>query len=199
MFKINKIRSFFNIQSYLFKLELNISPFLTLFSILAHMLNSFLPIILSLIYKKLIDALETSYISMSVEQELYLAICVYLIGLFLVQLIRQWSGLISSEAGEVIQHRLNCDIMKKMSEHGIAFFDDPENKDSLDKINLFKSSIGSGISIGINIIMKLSSLMVSLFLFIPYNPVLGLLYILTYIPGSIVQYRLNKKMNQFYL
>ena len=45
--------------------------------------------------------------------------------------------------------------------------------------------------------MLIISLSIGLTLFLPYNPILGIIYIFTYLPGAIVSYKQKRKMQEY--
>lgn len=85
----------------------------------------------------------------------------------------------------------------KLNKLKIEFYDAPNNRDMLNKAWQYQATVQSSTSTGLNIIFSVITLTVSFGIFFPYNPLLCFIYVLTYIPGAIMQYKTNRDVNAY--
>lgn len=104
---------------------------------------------------------------------------------------------INQDHNEKIRFRLNELMSDKLNKLKIDFYDAPNNRDMLNKAWQYQATVQSSTSTGLNIIFSVITLTVSFGIFFPYNPLLCFIYVLTYIPGAIMQYKTNRDVNAY--
>lgn len=192
---MSKLKNLLNSQSFLLKLTLSTSPVLTLSSLLIELFNSFLPLFNAFLWKNIIDEIQISYNMMSVSDKFWQTVLLYVGLITASKIFNSGCSIMSGYLGERIQVKLNLKIMTTISLLPCEFFDDPANRDLLNKVNNYKGRVESSIRIGMSMIICMISMGSGLFMFIPYNPIVGIIYIITFLPGSIAQYKAVMKLD----
>ena len=116
---------------------------------------------------------------------------------FISSLLSSIGYAVRQDHNEKIRFRLNQLMSDKLNRLRIDFYDHPSNRDMLNKAWQYQVTVQSSTGTGLSIFFSIITLAVSFGLFFPYNPLLCFLYVLTYIPGVIMQYRTNRSVNTY--
>lgn len=192
-----KIKQMIQAVSFTFKLSWETSPLITIISIIVDGINNFLPLIATFLWKDILDKIQLSYETMEIHNSLGLLIITYIILLTLQKTLNFSFSIVNEYLGGLVQQKLNLQLMSTMSELECEFYDNPENKDLLNAVNQYKSSVSSNTSHGLHMFMLFISLVIGIIMFIPYNFILGIIYIMTFIPGSIARYKASITMDYY--
>ena len=184
-------------EKFLISFMWGISPWRTLVSIAINAMNFFLPYLTAFLGKTIVDQMTISFDNMTVVDSLWIFIGIYFGIQVVTAIAREASHIPAFDMGEKARHKLDIEMMDRLSHLDSAFYDIPENRDMLDKVNQYKSMVVSSANTYITAFMLLCSLSLGLTLFLPYNPILGIFYIFTYLPGAIVSYKHQQKMQWF--
>ena len=193
----SQVRNVVQSQLYLFKIMLHDAPFHFAVSAFTEIMNGFLPLFTAFLWKVVIDKITIFYETMTVAESLYLFIGIYIATDVISSIINRCCSVVSGDLGNKIEYKVNLQMMDAMSNLENSFFDDPKNRDILNKMNQYKGRVSYSISRGISLVVAVISLITGLCMFVPYNPLLGIIYIVTFIPGSIAEYKAKKKLDYY--
>ena len=87
--------------------------------------------------------------------------------------------------------------MEHMAKIDIETFDNPENADKIDVALNSTWSIANRAYWPVDAISYLISFLSSCVVFLAYNYILGVIFLITYIPGAIISFSNSKKMDKF--
>ena len=192
-----KEKSFFLSQIFLLRTLWRSSPWQTILSVIVEALNNFLPLFTAYLWKLITDQLVISYQEMCLSGSLWAILGSFVFLQTIRSVINFGSNIASEDLGNKLEKTLNLQLMEAMSELECSFYDDPQNADMLNKVHLFKSEVSQSISSGISLILTILSFVTALIMFIPHNPLFGIGYILTFIPGSIAEYKSNQRVDLY--
>ena len=164
--------------------------------LLLNIVNALLPATKIMIWKVILDTLQNTNIESLDFQFLILlfsALVVSSVGIGLVQNIK---GFIESSIIDKAQLSIDVEIMEKLSELDAAYYDNPENRDTLDLVKNSKMMICEGILWPVKIIQSMLTFasVTSVFLFI--SPILAIVYLAAAVPQAISTARLEKLIDQ---
>ena len=154
------------------------------------------PLINVWIWKLLIDEFESIYVFGMYDQSVWLLICVY-IGVKIINTIcMSTSSLLAGKIYRKTRHTLNCRIIKKTSQLDETFFSDPENSDIIQVAKSSEIYFAKRAPEELSLVIKIISFTIMLVTFFAYYPLGALLYLITYIPGTINSYKYKKRMDE---
>ncbi len=187
-----QIKLFFLAEGFLWKLtwEAGIGAFFL--EILLSLFFSLVPLAQSFLWKIVIDRLIEYNLN-----DLLLYLGLFCLIPFISSLLSSISYAVRQNHNEKIRFRLNQLMSDKLNRLQIGFYDHPGNRDMINKAWQYQVTVQSSTGTGLSIIFSIITLAVSFGLFFPYNPLLCFLYVLTYIPGAIMQYRTNRSVNTY--
>lgn len=189
---IEQIKLFFVIECFLWRLtwEAGIGAFFL--EILLSLFFSIVPLIQSFMWKIVIDRL----IEYNPDNFL-LYLGIFCLIPFISSMLAGIGYAVKQDRNEKIRFRLNQLMSDKLNRLRVDFYDYPSNRDMLNKAWQYQATVQSSTVTGLSIIFSIITLSASFALFFPYNPLLCFLYVLTYIPGAIMQYKTNQAVNAF--
>ena len=184
-------------EKFLITFMWKISPWRTFISIAINAMNFFLPYLTAFLGKKIVDQMIISFDNWNVVDSLWSFIGIYFGIQVITTIAREASHIPAFDLGEKARRKLDLEMMDRLSHLDSAFYDDSENRDILDKVGQYQNMVVNSSNTYISVFMLLISLSIGLTLFLPYNPILGMFYILTYLPGAIVSYKQQQKMQWY--
>lgn len=149
------------------------------------------------LWKLILDELIVIYQTKTSDGSVWIYLGIYLS----LQVLSSILSRIKSVLYEKIIRKSTClldkAIMEKMSKIDTEFFDDPKNHDSLNAAQTSESYIVENIPWAVDTIMRIITFIAGLIMFLSYDLIVGVIYIATYIPGAIVSYRHELKVDQW--
>lgn len=194
---LKKISDVIISQCYLLKMVFSVSPFLSLYSVIVEIINNFLPLFTAYLWKLTVDEMQITYENSTVSSSLWVFLGLFIVLTTAREIVNYGSRVASEHLGNKLQQKLNLELMAASVNLECSFYDDPKNADIINKIDQYKGTVSGSISRGISLTIAGLSLIAGLFMFIPYNAILGIVYILSFLPGSIAQYIAQKKMDYY--
>lgn len=187
-----KVKLFLATEKFLWQLTWESGKGVFFLDILLSLFFSLTPLAQSFIWKIVIDRL----IEYNLENSL-LYLGIFCLIPFVNSLLSGISYSFNQDHNEKIRFRLNQLMSDKLNRLRIDFYDHPSNRDMLNKAWQYQVTVQSSTRTGLNMIFSIITLAVSFGMFFPYNPLLCFLYVLTYIPGSIMQYKTDQAVNAY--
>lgn len=92
---------------------------------------------------------------------------------------------------------LDTTIMQKMIDVDATFFDNPDNSDMLVVARTSESYITDNMTWMIDTVIRIIAFISGLVIFLSYDWIVGILFMVTYIPGAIISFRHRKKMDNW--
>ncbi len=184
-------------EGFLVKLLFKTDPIRALLYCSLICLQYAIPLINVWIWKMIIDELTLIYQTQIVATAVWIYLAVYLALQILSSVIVHIVSVIYEKIERKATHNMDMDIMKKMAQIDIAFFDDPSNSDELYSANTSESHITGNMYWAMNTIIRIISFISGLIVFLSYDIIFGLLYMATYIPGAIISYKNKAKVDQW--
>ena len=193
----NLFRRHISAQIILFKTSWHVSRLMTILSFVFEIIANFFPLYLAFVERRLIDGITFEADNrLDLTQSLFLIVLLYAILLFFSKILISAKEIIKGEYSALIQRKLNVQLMNKLATLECEFFDTPDNQNLINQIHLYKTDIGNSFNYGTSIIVSLASLVTGLALFLPFQPILGFFYIITFLPSSIMNYKAKTSMEK---
>ncbi len=145
------------------------------------------------IWKLVLDELTEIYLTGTSGGVVWVYLGVYLLLQVTHTLMWNLKNVLCDKLSRKAACHLDMQIMRKMAQIDTAFFDNPENNDRLEAAQSSETFITGNIYFVINTLVQIITFAAGLAMFLSYNPIVGLIYIATYIPGAIISYKNEKK------
>lgn len=158
-----------------------------------------IPLVSVWLWKLILDELTAIYLAHTANICLWLYLAIYLVLQVLVSSLVQTVSVISQTINRKAACHLDMAIMRKMAHTETAFFDNPENKDKLAAAQTSETFITGNMCWAVDTMIRTIAFISGLVLFLSYDLILGLIYMATYVPGSILSYKHKARVNQWSL
>lgn len=160
-------------------------------------MQNLMPLVNVFIWKLILDEMAMMYLAGTSSLKIIYLLAFYLLLQFLISMFPQISQVIYDEITRKTTCQLDALIMKKMSELDSGFFDDPNNQNVLEAAQTSEGYIVGNMSWAVSAVIKVIAFLSGLVIFLSYDVILGVVFIVTYIPGAIVSYRHKRKVDQW--
>lgn len=193
--EVNKIKEIMQTEWFRIQLMFRADPGVAALDCALNIIACGLPLVSAFLWKALLDAFAGVYYTREISAGVWL----YL-GVFLgVQLISSPIILLGNRAsgrlGRKASHTLDIMVMRKIAEVDMGFFDDPKNQDALEAARMSECYISGAATSIFGYIADMAALISAAALFLAYNWLAGLLFLVTYIPGALLSYRQKKALS----
>lgn len=156
-------------------------------------LYSAIPLLSAWLWKLLVDAFTQIYDSYSIKADVWIYLGLFLTLQIVSSLMMSANNMLTERINRASNCTLNQMVMQKMAEVDMDFFDNPENQDALYAAQQSETYISGAVSNVFFCISELIALLSCLVLFLSYNWIVGIFFIVTYIPGGILAYKQKKE------
>lgn len=189
---LKKSKSFLFCLKYPFKTV----PIRYCFYLVLNITNALLPATKIIIWKIILDTLQTTDVDKLDVQHLILLFCLLVVASIGIGLAQNIKGFIENSIIDKTQLSIDMQIMEKFSELDASYYDNPENRNTLDLVKNSKMMICEGILWPVTIIQSSLTFIsvTSVFLFI--NPVLAVVYLIAAVPQAVSTAQLEKLIDQ---
>ena len=158
-----------------------------------------IPLINAWIWKLILDEFTAIWQQGTADYVVWLYLSIYLSLQVTVSLSEWVASVVFNQIHLTATRRLDIQIMQKMANIDMAFFDDPKNADKLRAAQTSENYITGNMYWAVDVTVRTVTFLSGLVMFLSYNPWFGLLYIATYVPGAILSYRNKTKVDRFSL
>ncbi len=184
-------------ESYLFKLMIKLNSFLGILNITCSIIGNLWPLGAAWVGKLLLDELTSVYSTHEYTSKIFLLIGMQL-GMKILQAI---VGSLSDLISEYLQNKaalyVDMQVMNKVAEIDIGYFDDPKNRDAIYHAEQSKNLVTDNIGWSVSLISNIIAFFANVTAFFVIEPVCGIAFLLTYIPGTIINNKNKAKMKEF--
>lgn len=189
---INKSKSFL----FCLKFPFETAPIRYCFYLAINIINALLPATKIIIWKIILDTLQNTHVDNLNIQYLILLFAALVVLSVCIGLAQNIKGFIENSIIDKAQLSIDVLIMDKFSELEASYYDNPENRDTLDLVKNSKMLICEGLLWPVTIIQGALTFIsvISVFLFI--SPVLAIAYLIAAIPQAMSTARLEKLIDQ---
>ena len=199
---LEKIRSVLKkgwmVESYLFKLMIRQNRLAGLLIILFGLIGRFWwNIGAPYIEKYLIDEFVDIYINNKMTTSVFILIFVLLGGKVLVNLLSAISEIVQEYVQNKATLYLDKKVMLRVANADAAYFDDPENRDAIQVANESKRVVSENIGWSVSMVTSVVGFVATASVFLVLNPLLGMLFLFTYVPGAVIENKNRKEMRSF--
>ena len=199
---MEKIRSVLKkgwmVESYLFKLMIRQNRLAGLLIILFGLIGRFWwNIGAPYIEKYLIDEFVDIYINNKMTTSVFILIFVLLGGKVLVNLLSAISEIVQEYVQNKATLYLDKKVMLRVANADAAYFDDPENRDAIQVANESKRVVSENIGWSVSMVTSVVGFVATASVFLVLNPLLGMLFLFTYVPGAVIENKNRKEMRSF--
>lgn len=149
------------------------------------------------IWKLILDELTLIYQTHAISHVVGIYLSIYLVLQVVASVITHLNSVIYEKIERKATYHMDMAIMRKMTEIDTAFFDDPSNATKLKAANTSESYITGNMCWAVDTIIRLITFVSGMIVFLSYNPLLGFMYMATYIPGAIISYKHKAKVDQW--
>lgn len=182
---------------FVIKLPFKISKYNYIFYLIIKLLLSLLPIFNVYIFKLIIDELHLIYTSSIMDEYIWVLLTIYLVDIVTISILGNVSNYLKSILNDKTKLYIDNLVMEHMAKIDIETFDNPENADKIDVALNSTWSIANRAYWPVDAISYLISFLSSCVVFLAYNYILGVIFLITYIPGAIISFSNSKKMDKF--
>lgn len=160
-------------------------------------LCSVIPVLSAWVWKILIDIFTQIYYTHLVYKEVWIYLSLFLGIQISFSLIITANNVLTQRINRASSYRLNQMVMEKMAEVDMEFYDNPANHDVLYAAQQSETYISGAITNIIFGISEIIALISGLALFLSYNLVVGLLFIITFLPGGFLAYKQKREFTSW--
>ena len=195
---IKKLKAAVNAEAYLFRLMMKINGIFGIIVICFGLANRFWWNIGSpFIEKYLIDEFVAIYTNNEMTSFVFVLICTLLGGKVLVNCLSALSEIIEEYVHNKATLYLDKKVMQCVADVDAAYFDNPENRDAIRVANESKRVVSESIGWSVSMVTSLIGFAATASVFLALNPLLGTLFLITYIPGALIENKNKKEMRSF--
>lgn len=194
---INKIKDAFKAESYLFKLLLKTNGWLGLIIISITLINRLWYLAASFIDKWLLDEIVNIYTTKAITAAIFTLIGLQLGGKILNNLLSVVGEILEEHTQNKATLFLDKEVMHRMVDMDSDYFDDPKNRDAITAASQSKATVSENIGWSVSMVASVVVFITSAITFFAMMPLLGILFLATYIPGTIVEINNSKRMRSF--
>lgn len=192
---MKKITDIFKSHLYMMKLALRYNGFSYILLLFVIILNYLMPTIELLATGKLINVFQKLTDDNKNVVFTWIIICV---------ILKVFSYLFASMkynfreiVGQKYNNAINEIIMKHLGGKEAAYMDDPKNADVIESVNTFRDLIYMAPTWFAESFGSLFTFVVCLITFLAYDPVIAVVFLLTFIPSIIVNITNSRKMDRY--
>lgn len=156
-----------------------------------------IPLLSVLIWKSILDQLTVIFQTKSGSRTVWIYLGLYLSLQILSSVLIQVSSTLYHKIQRRASYSIDMAIMEKAAQMDSAFWDRPENRDLLSAAQSSEIHIAGNMPWAIGTAVRIVVFAFGLGIFLSYDPIIGLIYIATYIPGAIVSYKNKAKIDQW--
>lgn len=191
----DRLRAFIYLVTCAMKADWQLNVLYLFLYIIVYML----PLAPAFLWQVFIDSLIISYAQNMVVRQIWIALGLFIGVEFLIPFIWKILSLIETSLTAKITLELNSRVMQKMVGLGDAFFDDPQNKNSISAVSYRMDYTARDALAYAGILASVISFAVGATLFLSSHMVMGLIFLFTAIPGGLAEFLESKKMDMFSL
>ena len=185
-------------ESYLFKLMIGQNGLAGLIVICLGLIGRFWWYIgAPFVEKYLIDEFVDIYSNNKITTTVFILICALLGGKVFVNFLSAISEVIEEYVHNKATLYLDKKVMLRVADLDDAYFDDPENRDTIRIANESKRVVSESIGWAVSMVTSVVGFAASASVFLALNPLLGILFLITYIPGALIENKNKKEMRSF--
>jgi len=159
----------------------------------------FIPLVSVWLWKLILDEFANIYVNGYNGVKIWGYLGIYLFINVFSSLLKELGKIVSEQITRKATKKLDVQIMQKLSHVDTGFFDRPQNRDTLMAAQTSETYITGNMTWAIETVVRIISFIAGLIVFLSYDPILGLIYISTYIPGAILSYKQQVKVDQWSL
>lgn len=184
---------------FVIKLPFKISKYNYIFYWIIKLFLSLLPVFNVYIFKLIIDELNLIYTSSIMNEYIWVLLTIYLVNIVIISILENISTYLKSILNDKTKLYIDNLVMEHMAKIDIETFDNPENANKIDVALNSTWSIANRAYWPVDAISYLISFLSACIVFLVYNYILGVIFLVTYIPGAIISFINSKKMDKFSL
>lgn len=184
---------------FVIKLPFKISKYNYIFYWIIKLFLSLLPVFNVYIFKLIIDELNLIYTSSIMNEYIWVLLTIYLVNIVIISILENISTYLKSILNDKTKLYIDNLVMEHMAKIDIETFDNPENANKIDVALNSTWSIANRAYWPVDAISYLISFLSACIVFLAYNYILGVIFLVTYIPGAIISFINSKKMDKFSL
>lgn len=195
---LKKLKAAVKAEAYLFRLMMKINGILGIIVICFGLANRFWwNIGAPFVEKYLIDEFVAIYSNNKITTTVFILICALLGGKVFVNFLSAISEIIEEYVHNKATLYLDKKVMLRVADLDAAYFDDPENQDTVRVANESKRIVSESIGWSVSMVTSVVGFAATASVFLALNPVLGILFLFTYIPGALIENKNKKEMRSF--
>lgn len=156
-----------------------------------------IPLISVWLWKLILDQLTVIYQTKTSSYSVWLYLIIFLLLQVFSSILVQVNSVIYQKIKRKASYNMDMAIMQKMAQIDTAFFDDPSNSDALHAAQTSENFITGNMSWAAETIIRIISFISGLAMFLSYDWIVGVLYMITYIPGAIISYKHKTEVDQW--
>lgn len=161
------------------------------------LIGDFIPLLNVWIWKLVLDTLTTIYQTKTEIAAIWLYLGLYLGLQMVASLLSRGSTVLYAQIKRKATCHLDCALMEKMASVNVSWFDDPANRDKVEAAKSSSLYVTGNLPWAISTMIQVLVFISSLVLFLSYNWIAGCLFLITYIPGAVLSYRNNIKIDEW--
>ena len=192
-----KIKVFVSTEIYLLKLIMKLNGWAGIVVLLITLFNNIYPIVATYIGALIIDELvELSQLEQFNVRIYYYILAELGLKVFSVTL-SSIESVIESHIENKASQYLDIQIIRKISEMDCAYFEDPKNLETISIAEASKNEVAEEIYGSRNLISSIVAFALSITAFLSQSPLLGIIFLATYIPGIIMEQKVRESTYNF--
>lgn len=156
-----------------------------------------IPLISVWLWKLILDELTIISQVKTSSHVIWFYLGIYLALQVLSSVITEINSVIYDKIKREASCNLDTTIMQKMIDVDATFFDNPNNSDMLVVARTSESYITDNMTWMIDTVIRIIAFISGLVIFLSYDWLVGILFMVTYIPGAIISFRHRKKMDNW--
>ena len=156
-----------------------------------------IPLISVWLWKLILDELSVIFQTKTSSHIVWFYLGLYLALQVFLSIIKQINSVIYDKIKRKVTCNLDMTIMEKMANIDAAFFDNPQNSNMLISARTSEIYITDNITWMIDTVIRTIVFISGLVVFLSYDWIVGILFIATYIPGSIISFRDRKRLDDW--
>ena len=194
---MKNIHQTFQTECFLIKLMLKTDVLHGIVFLVSTCIQYAIPLISVWLWKLILDELTIISQTQTANNLVWFFLGIYLVLQILSSIITHTNSFFYDTIKRKASINLDVAVMKKMASLDASFFDDPDNSNILIAAQTSEIYITDNMLWVIETIIRGIAFIASLIMFLSYDWIIGILFIFTYIPGSIISFKHKEAVDQW--
>jgi len=191
------IKRLYNTIAFEVNLAIKANKRITVFYSILELISILIPLLSILVWGKIVDGFVGILNGYNIIKKVVILLIIYGVLQLSSWVVYECLSYLSTKLKNEAKYLMDVSIMEKMADIDQDFFDNPANKDLRTAAEEGSEYLADFVSFLISEVFELIALVSAIAMLLSYNWIVGLVFLLTYLPGGFLAFIQEKKNNVF--